>query len=117
MGLLTKEQLLPETPLLTEDVDVPELGGTVRVKKWGGNDGDDYEIYIGNIPNRDGHLVRAAAIAASIVDENGDRIFNMNGDVEKINATWPHSAIKRVHAVIRRMNPTGSEAVEDSEKN
>lgn len=116
MGLLTKEQMLPEAapPMVTEDVDV--LGGTVRVKKWMGDEGEAFEIFISKLPPG-GRLVRAAAIACSAVDESGKNVFNMNGDVEAINRTWTYDDIRKVFDVIAKLNPIGARASEDSEKN
>lgn len=116
MSLLTKESLLTKPILETEDVVLPEFGGVVRVRQWLGEDKDDWQIYVSALKG-DAHKLRAAAVAASLVGDDGNRVFNMNGDVDSINATWPASAIERVWEVVARLNKIGQKEVEDAEKN
>lgn len=115
MALLGKAELDALPALKTEDVDVPELGGTLRVREWSADDGDDWSICVEEHREKGMNVVRAAAIAVSLVDEHGERICSMNGDVEKIKK-WPHAAVRRVYDVIHRMNRIGEKA-EDAEKN
>ena len=73
MGLLTKERILAVDDIVTEDVDVPEWGGTVRVRGLSGTERDAFES---SMIERRGKKVetnltnlRAKLVAASVVDE------------------------------------------------
>lgn len=116
MALLGKDALLQRPSLPTEDVELPSFGGSVRVRAWLGTDKDDFEQFNRNAAN-DLHLFRASAVAASCVDADGVRLFNMNGDVQKISETWPAVDIDKVWDATSRLNKIGQQGLEDAEKN
>lgn len=113
--LLTKEQMTQRAALSVEDVEVPELGGTVRLRAWTGSDYDAFAAAIAAF-KFDGSMY-AAAIAASAVNENGDRVFDMNGDVQRIAAAWSKTTLEGMYERIRRLNKLGKEGVEEAAKN
>lgn len=75
---LTKQQILEAQDRKFVDVEVPEWGGTVRVATFTGERRDTYETLFSDIRGgRAEGSIRAALVAASIVDENGATLFTM----------------------------------------
>lgn len=87
--LLGKDQILAAEDLPYRDVEVPEWGGTVRIRTMTGGDRDSFESSLwdrqGDEPvyNRD-HF-RAKLLARCIVDDKGSRLFS-DKDIEKLSA-------------------------------
>lgn len=86
-ALLTRDQILAAKDIATEKVEVPEWGGSVLVRGLSGGARDTIEaIYTSadGSMNRDrfGNF-RAAIVAKSIVDDDGDRVFT-DKDVEAL---------------------------------
>lgn len=83
---LTREQILAADDLLTEDVAVPEWGGTVRVRGLTGAERDAFEQ--GTIEQRGRKVkarlvnIRARLASLCIVDEQGQRLFSEADMVE-----------------------------------
>lgn len=83
MALLTKADILAADDLPTEDVEVPEWGGTVRVR---GLSGSQRSLVEATMVAAKGQAVeirveafktlRERLVAASLVDENGKRLFS-----------------------------------------
>lgn len=86
MGLLSKDQILTADDLQTEDVEVPEWGGTVRLRGLTGAERDAYEYAMIQAREK-GNLgkvgVRSGFVAKCIVDEQGQRVFS-DGDIQKL---------------------------------
>jgi len=114
MALLGKDFQPP--PLATEDVELPEFGDSLRIRQWSGATREDLFAILRKHGD-DTRFNRAAAVAVSAVDESGERVFDSNGDVERIQATWPASAIERVWSRIASINYVGEKGVKDAEKN
>lgn len=113
--LLTKEQLKSRPSVTTEDVDLPSFGGKVRVRAMFG---DEHDVFQAFIKDRTGDgIVTAAMVAASVIDESGARIFDMNGDIEAIRQAWPQTELQKVFDVAARLNSFGKKGLEDAEKN
>jgi hypothetical protein len=80
MSLLSKDAILAAEDRRTCDVDVPEWGGTVRVRALSGAERDAYEIALAGV-RPDGTArpnlvnVRARLVAMAVVDEDGKRLF------------------------------------------
>lgn len=118
MALLNLEQLRAVPALETRDVDVPELGGTVRVRAWTGADKDQFDYLLDKRPKTEkGDIrgVRAAAIVASLVDETGQRLLTAD-DISRVEG-WPDGAVERLWDAVSEMNRLGTNAVEEAEKN
>lgn len=89
MALLNKQQILDAKDDQTKDVDVPEWGGTVRIKVLTGAERDRFEQSCTRMVK--GQMVpdmvnaRARLVALAAVDENGNRIFS-DTEVLKLGA-------------------------------
>lgn len=99
MKLLSKDAILKRTDLRVEDVDVPEWGGTVRVREMTGSERDQFEMasIVRRGKNREVNLrnLRARLVVMSCVDEKGERLFS-NADIEALGKLGA-AGIQRVY--------------------
>jgi hypothetical protein len=117
-GFLNRDAILGATSLRTEDVEVPEWGGTVRVAEMTGAARDAWEQSLvpttrngsANIAN-----IRARLVAACVVDENGKRMFN-DADAVALGE-MSGMALDRVAKVAQRLNGLAAEDVEAAKGN
>lgn len=114
--LLSRDAILGAQDLKTEDVPVPEWGGTVRVRMMSGIERDAFSnSLLGSEGKTDLTNYRAKLVAASIVDESGAREFS-ESDVQALGGKSA-SALERVFVVADRLNTMGAAAVDTAEKN
>ena|SRR5688572_8925170 len=113
--ILGKEQLLQRPSMTTEDVPLPSFGGSVRLRAWTGADYDAFATAIQAF-KFDGAMY-AAALAASAVNESGDKLFDLNGDIQRLAASVPKPDLEAVYAAVQRLNGLGQQGVEDAIKN
>ncbi|GAB3856580.1 hypothetical protein GCM10029963_53190 [Micromonospora andamanensis] len=115
MTLLTRDQILTVDDSSHEDVDVPEWGGTVRVKAMTGEERDKFEAASlkGKGKNRDVNLanLRARLVAASVVDEHGQPLFHPY-DVVALGKKSA-AALGRVYDVAQRLAGLTDEDVDE----
>ena len=114
MSLLSRDTILG-ADRRTEDVDVPEWGGTVRVRGLSGTERDAYEATIVRVRG-DGSQeftlanARARLVALTACDENGERIFT-DKDVTALGKKSA-TALERVYDVARRVSGLATEDVD-----
>jgi hypothetical protein len=117
--LLGKEQILAAKDLQYEDIEVPEWGGTVRVRVMTGSERDSFEQSImkseGKEIVRDMTNMRAKLLVRTICDENNKRIFTD----KEINLLGEKSAsgLEKVFELAQRLNKLGATSVDEAEKN
>lgn len=113
--LLTRDQILGTQDLGFEDVDVPEWGGTVRVKMLTGTERDAFEqelvIRQGKKTQVNLTNIRARLVALCVADENGQRLFSQ-ADVTELGKK-SSLALNRVFAVAQRLNGLTEEDIEE----
>lgn len=106
--LLDKSAILEADDLKYEDVDVPEWGGTVRVRCL--TAADRYALLDASL-GQDGTINRQrfvlGILAAAIVNESGERLFT-DVEVERL-ATKSYMALDRLVPVANRLNGLGGE--------
>lgn len=109
MGYLSAEQILDAADLPFEDVNVPEWGGTVRVRGMSGTDRDRFEA---QMLSKDMQSVskdtaleryRARLAAACLVDEQGRRMFRSDAEVKRLGEKSAQ-ALQRVVDVASRLS-------------
>lgn len=117
MTYLSAEQILNSNDLAYEDVDVPEWGGTVRVREMPGTERDKFESqFVG----KDGASVRAEGLegfrarlaAATIVDETGRQLFRSPAEVKRLGEKSAR-ALQRVCDVATRLSKMTEEDVKE----
>ena len=116
MKLLAKNDIETCDDLVTEDVEVPEWGGTVRVRSMTARDKDSFDMRLvklqegGKSAEINRRNIRASLVVASVIDDKGERLFS-DDDVEMLGAK-NGVAIDRVFAVASRLsllNPDDAE--------
>jgi len=117
--LLTREEILQAEDLPTEDVPVPEWGGTVRVRALKGYERDKFEDSVTDQEGGTARVIaenlRAKLVALSIVDEQGKRLFSED-DVRRLGGKSA-KALDRVFSVAQRLSGISSDDVDELVKN
>lgn len=104
---LSRDAILAADDATYEDVDVPEWGGTVRVKSLNGAQRDAFEASIQKL-GKDGkrefdqHDFRAKFVSRVCVDHSGARLFT-NADVQALSEKSA-AALQRVFNVGTRLS-------------
>jgi hypothetical protein len=116
---LTKQQILDAQDLETKEVEVPEWGGTVLVKTMTGVERDAFESSVvkGKGKNTTVNManIRAKLVAASIVDQDGQRLFD-DQDVQALGKKSA-AALDRVFGVAQKLSKISQDDVEELAKN
>lgn len=117
MALLSKEQILAANDTETQDIEVPEWGGTVRIAVMSGWARDQYES--GLYRNR-GKLdtvenLRARFLSYCVVDADGNLVFAAD-DVIALGKKSV-KALDRVFDAATSLNHTGVDGLEEAAKN
>ena len=119
MTLLTKSAILAADDLKTEDVDVPEWGGTVRVCAFSGRERDAFEASLVRGDGKDRKVdltnMRARLVALTVVDDSGQKVFTQD-DVDLLGAK-SGAALDRVFSVAQKLNGLSGADVEELTKN
>ena len=105
--LLSRDQILQADDLQTEDVEVPEWGGSVRVRGLLGSERDAFEasmVHMRGNGQRELRLanMRARLVVMSVVDENGRRMFT-DADVKALGDKSA-AALDRVFDAARKLS-------------
>lgn len=114
MTYLSRDDILKAPDLITEDVEVPEWGGTVRVKALTGAERDRLESSV--ISSRPGgqrnlNNIRARMVALAVVDADGKTIFQA-GDIEALGEKSA-AALDRVFGVAQRLAGMSEKDIEE----
>jgi hypothetical protein len=114
MALLNKLQVDEAQDLVTEEVDCPEWGGSVLIRRMTGKDRDSWEASIYEIkdgkPKQDFTNMRAKLVARTMVDDKGQRLY---ADTEAdVLGNRSALVLDRLFKVAQRMNGMGTEAEE-----
>jgi hypothetical protein len=119
VSLLSKDQILQADDRKTEDVPVPEWGGTVRLRSLSGAERDEFENgiqqQVGNKQVINARNARAKLVALCAVDEQGQLLFS-KADVIKLGSK-SSLALQRVYDVACRMNGFTEDDMKDLTEN
>jgi hypothetical protein len=117
---LSRDQILGAEDINIRYLEVPEWGGTVRIKELTGSDRDALEAsFIER--NHDGSYarntvnIRAKYAAISIVDENGEQMFSF-GDIEMLGRKSA-TALDRVFEAVTEASGMTKQELERIEGN
>lgn len=114
--LLSREQIIEADDRKTEDVAVPEWGGTVRVRALSGRERDAYEASIVQVSANGSRRVslenlRARLVSFACVDEEGNRLFS--DDDAMALGEKSAAALERVFDVARKLSGLSEDDVEE----
>lgn len=116
--LLTREQILAIQDLPFEEVEVPEWGGTVRVRGITAMDRDAMEgraTKAGSDPEAQVRNLRAWVVAHGVVDADGNRVFGA-ADAEALGQK-SSLVMDRLFWIVVRLSALKQQDVEDLAKN
>ena len=118
--MLSKDQILEANDLVSEEVQVPEWGGSVKVRTMTGADRDAFEqsmVSIGDDGSRRPEMsnMRAKLVALTLVDDSGNLLFSA-ADMPML-AKKSAAALERVFDAAQRINGLGVKAEDAAEKN
>lgn len=112
---LSKDDILRKDDILTEEVDVPEWGGTLLVRGMTGRQRDQWEA---SMQKRQGKRfvmdvadIRAKLVAFCVVGDDGQRIFT-DADVDDLSAKSA-AALDRIYTVAAKLSGVTDEDVEE----
>jgi hypothetical protein len=118
MGL-TAEAILAAEDRPSRDVEVPEWGGSVKVRSMSLADREAYEKALDEHRDKDGNVPNAAVLLLlalhSACDDNGARLFTEANLATLAEKNW--QAIKRVANAAIEVNAIGAASVEEARKN
>ena len=124
MIYLTREQILNANDLKTEEVNVPEWGGTVVIKMMTGKQRDAFEASLmGEVDPKNPksqkmvyNNIRAKLVAMSIIDPATKELMFNVADVEVLG-TKSAAALDRVFTASQKLSGVTEEDVEELVKN
>lgn len=117
--LLSGEEILAAADYKFEDVEVPEWGGSVRIKSLTGSERDKFEA--STIERRGKNVrqnldnLRARLVAWSAIDAGGNRLFQPY-QIEELGRKSA-AALDRCFAVAQRLSKLSEEDVEELVEN
>ena len=116
---LSRSDILKAEDLPTEEVAVPEWGGSVLVRGLTGRERDLFEVSMAKREGKqmvpDVNNVRAKLVAWCCVDDDGEFVFDQAGDVEALGEK-SGAALNRVYEVAARLSGLSDEDVEEMVK-
>jgi hypothetical protein len=114
--MLTKAEILATPDLPSEEVNVPEWGGTVYVKAMNGTERDCWEQAMIDAKKEGKKLnVRAELAVRVVCDQQNVRLF-ADEDADTLG-TKSGKALDRVFDVAQRLCGFGTKDMEELEKN
>jgi len=117
---LSRDDILKAADRATEEVDVPEWGGSVLVRGLSGRERDEFEVSMS--VRRDGEYVpdfantRAKLVTRCVVDDDGNRVFDEYRDVEVLGEKSA-AALDRVYSAAARLSGLGETAAKEAAEN
>lgn len=114
MPLLSKAAIFAADDRTWEDVEVPEWGGTVRIRGLSGSERDAFEASVNKVINnkvvRDLRNFSARLVALSAINEDGSPLFEQNEVAALANRS--SLALSRLFDVACRLSGMNDEDVE-----
>ena len=113
---LTRDQILNAEDIKTEEVEVPEWGGTVLVKGMNGKERDAFEMSYLTAGQSTIENVRAKLVSLTVIDhETKNQLFTV-ADIDALGQKSA-KALDRVFAVAQSLSKIGQNDVEELAKN
>ncbi len=115
MGLLTRQEIISAEDFETKDIEVPEWGGTVRIKTISGTERDEFEASTVKMKNgrseQNMENFRARFLSLCIIDEDGKRLFPNKTDIQYLGRKSV-KALQRVFNAAQELNSMTDEDVD-----
>lgn len=112
---LTRKDILEVIDLPTQEVEVPEWGGSVMVRGLNGTERDQYEQSLLSMNGTSVELnlagARARLVSLACVDEAGQRLFTAK-DIEALGRK-SGTALDRVFQVVQKLSGLSNEDMQE----
>lgn len=115
MAMLTKKEILSANDRSTIVMEVPEWGGEITLGSMSSQDRDRYEEILTSPKSDKYDNIVAQFVAKSIMDENGDRVFE-ESDIIALGKK-SGKVMLRVFMEARKLNDLTEEDVQEKAKN
>jgi hypothetical protein len=117
MKLLNKDTFFAAEDLKHEDVEVPQLGGAVRIRVMTGSARDAFNEYIQSFGDekRPASAINAALLVQTCIDESGAPMFAMD-EIDMLRDKSA-AALDVLALAAMRINGLGVTAADDAAKN
>lgn len=119
MTLLSRDQIFAVSDIETEEVFIPQWGGTVRVKGLTAAERDAYEAGVMQQRGKNIELnrrnIRAKLVALAVIDADGNRLFG-NADINALG-NKAAGALDLIYGVASRLSGFSAEDEEELAKN
>lgn len=113
MALLSKAAILAADDLPTEDVEIQEWGGTVRVRGLTATERDRFEFQVASARKNGTETdIRAAFAGRCMVDEQGGRLFT-DKELSKLGGK-SGAALDRIFDVVRKLSGMTDDKLKDA---
>ena len=113
---LTRDQIINAVDIVFENVEVPEWGGTIRVKSLTGDQVDAYQsarvMTKGESTTVNLKKARAQLVYMGAIDGQGNKLFSQ-ADVDRLGRK-SNKALERVADVIARISGLKKESIEQA---
>jgi len=115
--IFDRDLIMKAVDLPHEDVEIPEWGGTVRVRTMTGSERDAWEqgLFDDKGKIRRAKDIRASFLVLCLIDGEGNRIFK-DADIPLLGKK-SSLVLDRLFTVAQRLNGLGKKDIEDLEKN
>lgn len=120
MALLNFEQIIEADDMKTVDVEVPEWGGSIRLRSLTGAERDQFEAESVEIDKKTGQPIplppknfRAKLIAKCAVKEDGTKVFQSKLSVEALG-NKSAAVLTRLAFECQKLNGMADEDVEEA---
>jgi hypothetical protein len=119
MALLNRKEL-SSLSRRTIEVDLPEVGGSVRLREMNGLERDQFEVTAfrekGDGKTRiDPMFLRARLVARCLVDENDNRLYG-DDEIEQLNVDLPASVLAKIFDAAQKLNGVEPGAIDAAKK-
>jgi hypothetical protein len=122
VGVLNRDSIIGAVDFGIKEHEVPEWGGTVYLRKWSAKDRNAYIAKSVSVDENGGHVNYENvfdsvvwAVAMSLCDENGIRLFADN-EID-ILAQKNGDVMQKLCEEVYRLNGLASNSIEESAKN
>ena len=114
--MLTLDQILNINDIETEEVEIPEWGGSVKVKAMSGAERDKYlKMVMGKDGKPDMQKILAKLVIMTVVNEENELMFN-NGHMDMLNKKSA-KALEKISKVSMRLAGLTQDDIEEAVKN
>jgi len=116
--LLTKKEILEAKDVLTEDIQVPQWGGIIRIKTMSGAEGDQFEASVmiknGTKFEVNPRRLRVKLVAMCVIGEDGKRLFS-DDDIAALDKK-SRPALDFVFKECQELNGIGDDEIKNLEE-